>query len=205
MPLSPEEFFRNATQSRDESALRAQMSTWESFPFEVEGLRVRDLQAPHVPESPRQGEDPQSCRSCADAGRPAVWRNERWRLVARDEPSGAPLILLLGPLAHGDYGDLDDEMAEEMGRILAHVVRAVESLDHVARAHVLRFGDGSAHLHIFVVARPVGFAQLRGSFFMVWDDLLEPVPRDVRDRDAEWVGARLVETLGGSRDAAPAT
>jgi hypothetical protein len=47
-------------------------------------------------------------------------------------------------------------------------VRAIEALPHIARAHVSRWGDGGAHLHVFFLARPVGFAQLRGTFLAVW-------------------------------------
>ena len=77
-------------------------------------------------------------------------------------------------------------------------MRAVESLEHIARAHVLRWGDGSAHMHVFIAARPEGFTQLQGTFLAVWDDLLPPVPREVRDADAMRVGELLRASMGGS-------
>jgi hypothetical protein len=36
-------------------------------------------------------------------------------------------------------------------------------------------GDGGAHLHVFLLARPSGFAQLRGTYLAVWDDLLPAI------------------------------
>ena len=99
-------------------------------------------------------------------------------------PSGAPLILLLEPAAHHDLPDLPDDQAAEMGLLMVAISRAIESLPHIARAHVSRWGDGGAHLHLFFFARPAGFSQLRGTYLAIWDDLLPAVPDDQRDRDA---------------------
>jgi diadenosine tetraphosphate (Ap4A) HIT family hydrolase len=200
MPLTSDEFYENAT-SMDEDQKRRALSAlteWEPFPFESEGLRVATLRPPQIPEPPRHDEDPASCRSCAASNGLPVWQNEGWRLIALSEPSGAPLVLMLLPKMHFDIGDLPDEMAAQLGQIVVHVSRAVESLEHIARAHVSRFGDGGAHLHVFFFARPDGFVQLRGNFFTVWDDLLAPVPRAVRDADAARVGELLAASYGGS-------
>jgi hypothetical protein len=200
MPLTPDEFYENATSFDDDRRSRAlsALAEWEPFPFESEGLRAATLRSPHFPEPPRHDEDPATCRSCAASNGLPVWQNEGWRLIALPEPSGAPLVLMLLPKAHFDLGNLPDEMAAQLGQIVVHVGRAVESLEHIARAHVSRFGDGGAHLHVFFFARPEGFVQLRGNFFTVWDDLLAPVPRDVRDADAARVGELLAASYGGT-------
>ena len=44
--------------------------------------------------------------------------------------------------------DLPDEMAAELGVLTAHIVRHVQALPHISRAHVYRIGDGGAHLQI---------------------------------------------------------
>jgi len=49
-------------------------------------------------------------------------------------------------------------------------------LPHIGRVHVNKWGDGSAHLHVFFLARPEGFGQLRGSNLALWEDLLPRVP-----------------------------
>jgi hypothetical protein len=81
-------------------------------------------------------------------------------------------------------------------------VRAIEALPHIARAHVSRWGDGSAHLHVFFFARPAGFAQLRGTCLALWDDLLPAVPAAHRDRDAATVAAALA-AHGGHAQTGP--
>ena len=77
------------------------------------------------------------------------------------------------------------------------MARAVEGLEHVARAHVSRWGDGGAHLHVFFFARPVGFPRFRGTCLAIWDDLLPQMPGDVQAADARSVAAALVKTFGG--------
>ena len=76
-------------------------------------------------------------------------------------------------------------------------------LPHIARAHVSRWGDGGAHLHLFFVARPAGFSQLRGTCLAIWDDLLPPVPDDQRDQDAVSVGQALAGSYGGQAHPVP--
>lgn len=174
------------------------------------------LQPPALPEAPHRGEAGQPCEACVEAGAGdradartdaradvpdgadgEVWRDERWRLLALDL-SGAPLVLMLQPLAHHDLIDLPDDLAAELGVLSVHLARAVEALTGIARCHVMRIGDGGAHLHVFFFARPEGFGQLRGSFLVVWDDLLPPVPADVRAADAAAVAAALARSYGGA-------
>jgi diadenosine tetraphosphate (Ap4A) HIT family hydrolase len=127
-----------------------------------------------------------------------VWENARWRLALLEETSGAPLVVLLTSKAHFDLTNLTDDLAAEMGQLIVHVARAVESLPHIARAHVSRWGDGGAHLHVFFLARPEGFQQLRGTCFAIWDDLLTPVPDAVRLEDARAVGSAVEASFGGT-------
>jgi hypothetical protein len=98
---------------------------------------------------------------------------------------------------HVDLTGLSDDLASELGRLVVHIARALESLPYIARAHVSRWGDGGSHLHVFFFARPEGFVQLRGTCFAIWDDLLPPTPRDVRDADALVVARALALSYGG--------
>jgi hypothetical protein len=199
MPLTPQEFYANAMQTADTEGRMplSRLSAWEIFPFDSEGLRVVPLSKPMVPEAPRSGEAGSPCQSCASVGRGEVWEDDHWRLVTFSEPSGAPLVLMLLPKVHHDLTDLPDDLAEEFGRLIVHTAKAIESLPHVARAHVSRWGDGGAHLQVFFFARPEGFVQLRGTCFAVWDDLLPPVPRHVRDADALAVARAIAASYGG--------
>ncbi|GAA4345810.1 hypothetical protein [Angustibacter luteus] len=196
-------FYERVTAGFDaeKQAAVARMTSWGTFPFEVDGLRVAPLQPAEFPEAPRTGEGGRPCGACekAEPGTDVseVWRDERWRLIAF-EPSGAPLVMMLQPLAHHDLTDLPDDLAAEMGRLMVHIGRAVEALPGIARCHVYRIGDGGAHLHIFFFARPEGFGQLRGSFLVVWDDLLPPSPPDEVTADAAAVAAALAASYGGT-------
>jgi len=202
VPLPPDELFQRVIDaSGDDGRLApSRMTGWEIFPFERDGLRVVALEPPHLPEPPRRGEGTSPCGVC-DGLEGVVWSDEHWQLAAPAEPSGIPLVLLLFPRAHVDLGGLDDERASELGRLVVHLARAIEALPHVARAHVSRWGDGGAHLHVFFLARPAGFSQLRGSCLPIWDDLLPPTPVEVRDRDAALVAERLAAAYGGTAGA----
>jgi len=200
MPLSPDEFYANTVAAANAEGRMplSRMTAWEIFPFEPDGLRVVPLRAPALPETPRRGESGSACDSCDATGRGSVWEDERWRLITFAEPSGAPLVLMLLPKDHFDLTDLPDDLAGELGRLVVHTSRAIESLEHVARSHVSRWGDGGAHLHVFFIARPEGFVQLRGTCLAIWDDLLPRTPKDVRDADALLVARALEDSYGGT-------
>lgn len=201
MALTPEDFHARALAAADaEGRLPlGRMTEWDVSPFEREGLRVSPLRAPELPEPPRHGEDPATCRSCErrDEG---IWRDDHWRLT-RLGGVGVPLALMLHTRDHHDLADLPDERAAEHGVLLTHLARHVEALPGVARAHVARWGDGSAHLHTWLFARPEGQRQLLGSWLVVWDDLLPPYPEEVAQADAERVADALVTSYGGVRPA----
>ena len=199
MPLTPNEFYANALNATDADGRLplSRLTGWEIFPFEADGLRVVPLEKPVIPEQSRRGENGSPCDSCASIGRGEIWQDDRWRRITFSEPSGAPLVMMLLPKDHYDLTDLPDDLAAEFGRLIVHTARAIESLPNVARAHVSRWGDGGAHLHVFFFARPEGFAQLRGTCFAIWDDLLPPTPIDVRDNDALHVAQVLVTSYGG--------
>lgn len=197
MALSPEEFYRRAIAAADaEGRLPlARMTGWEVSPFEPEGLRVAPLRPPVLPEPLRQGADPSTCTSCnrRDEG---IWLDDHWRLT-RIPGVGVPLVLMLHPRDHYDLADLPDELAAELGVLSTHVVRHMQALPHVSRAHVYRIGDGGAHLHIWFFARPEGQAQLYGSWLVVWDDLLPEYPDDVAQADAAAVADALTASYRG--------
>ncbi|HEY1642569.1 MAG TPA: hypothetical protein VGG35_17885 [Streptosporangiaceae bacterium] len=198
MPMTPQEFHAHVQRAAGpDGRLRLpEMAGWETFPFETAGLQVLPLDPPVLPEPDRSGEDGQDCPACAGpAG--VIWSDENWQLQAL-LPSGAPLVLMLQTRAHYDLPGLPDPLAAELGRLIVHLSRAVEGLPHIARAHVSRWGDGGAHLHVFCFARPAGFGQLRGTCMAVWDDVLPPVPAGQHADDAATVARALAASYGGA-------
>ncbi|MFD1663568.1 hypothetical protein ACFSL4_36785 [Streptomyces caeni] len=169
-------------------------------PFEPEGRRVAPLRPPVPPEPERHGEEPANCDVCR-ARDEGIWFNERRRLV-RVTGVGVPLVLMLYSRDHHDMADLPGEMAAELGVPITHIVRRVQALAHISRAHVYRIGDGAAHLHIWFFARPEGQAHLYGSWMPVWDDLLPEHPADAADADAAAVADASVASYGGGHSAA---
>ena len=199
MALTPDEFYDHALAAADgECRLPlARMTGWDISPFEAEGLRVSPLRPPVVPEPARHGEDPADCKICRERDE-GIWFTENWRL-SRIPGVGVPLVLMLYPRDHHDMADLPDELAAELGLLTTRVVRHMQALPHISRAHVYRIGDGAAHLHLWFFARPAGQSQLYGSWLVVWDDLLPEYPSEVADADAAAVADALLASHGGSR------
>jgi hypothetical protein len=174
---------------------------WPSFPFEGE-LRVKDLAEPVDVEPPRSGEDAADCVACNTPDEAYIWVGERWRVRAMDRPTGLPMVLILECRSHLDLGDLPNLLAAELGVMTVRLERAVRSLDGVARVHVNRWGDGSAHLHMWFLARPYGRLQLRGTFLSLWDDILPVIPEPQWRQNLAHVAAWLGE-FGGRPIAEP--
>ncbi len=195
--MTPEEFSAHAAAAADVDGRLplSRMTGWDISPFEPDGLRVSPLRPPVLPEPPRHGEDPADCGSCKrrDEG---LWFDDHWRL-SRIGGVGVPLALMLHPRDHYDLADLTDELAAQMGVISTHVVRHVQALTGISRAHIYRLGDGGAHLHVWFFARPEGQAQMFGSWLVVWDDLLPEYPAELAEADAQQVAAALLASYGG--------
>ena len=178
-----------------------EFTSWPTFPFEGE-LRVKPLEEPAVEEPPRQGEDPSSCVACQAPDKAYIWVSDRWRVRALDRPTGLPMVLILESRSHLDLGDLPNLLAAELGVMTVRLERAIRSIDGVVRVHVNRWGDGSAHLHLWFLARPYGRLQLRGTFLSLWDDILPPVP-EARWRENLGLVAAWLAEFGGRPLAEP--
>ena len=187
MPETPEQIWERA-----QGNLRVPpVEEWDTWPFEGP-LRAKALEPPVEREKPRQGEGGIDCRRCTAADDDYIWTNDRWRLFALEKPSGLPVVVLLEPREHlSAPGDLAEELASELGVLISRIERAVSSIDGVGRVHVLRYGEGSDHLHIWFMGRPARLEQLRSSFAAIWDDVLPPTPEDVWRANLELVVAAL--------------
>jgi diadenosine tetraphosphate (Ap4A) HIT family hydrolase len=174
---------------------------WPSFPFEGD-LRVKQLDDPVSVEPPRRGEEDRECTACNAPDEAYIWVGERWRVRAMDRPTGLPMVLILESRSHLDLGDLPNLLAAELGVMTVRLERAIRSLDGVARVHVNRWGDGSAHLHMWFLARPHGRLQLRGTFLSLWDSILPPIPEAQWRENLAMVAAWLAE-FGGRPLAEP--
>ncbi|MFI9004939.1 hypothetical protein [Streptomyces sp. NPDC053541] len=135
------------------------------------------------PEPARSGEGgAEECPTCRKPVEEALWADEHWRVDAVGSELRLPAVVMLQPRGHYDLTDLPAERAVELGPMLQRVERAMLGLGGVARVHVNRWGDGAAHLHFWLLARPAGMLQLRGTLLPLWEELLPPVSEDVRQR-----------------------
>ncbi|GGV14999.1 hypothetical protein GCM10010495_31320 [Kitasatospora herbaricolor] len=167
------------------------VQAWDIFPFEGE-LRVKVLDEPVLPEPPRQGEaGAEECDQCARPDSDFLWTDEHWRLSGTDRPAGLPAMVLLQPRDHHDLADLPPARAAELGAMLQRTERAVLSLGGIARVHIDKWGDGAAHLHFWLIARPEGMAQLRGACLPLWNDALPPVPAEEWARTGRLIAAAM--------------
>ncbi len=165
---------------------------WETFPFDGE-LRPRALLPPVEREEPRRGAGAVDCERCAAADDEYIWTNERWRLHGL-EPAGLPVVVILESREHiAEVGDLPDDLAADLGVMLARIERAVRSVGEIGRVHVCKWGDGGEHLHWWFMARPARIPQLIGSFAAIWADILPPVPEEVWRDNLAAVKAALEE------------
>jgi hypothetical protein len=146
-------------------------------------------------------EDPTQC-SCTGPPDPRmtevlVWSNQRWQLHL-DTRMKLPIALNLGPREHCDLATVPAHLAGEMGELIVAVSAAVESLPSVGRVQLAKYGDGGAHLHLFVFGRPARMLQLRGSPLLDWEENLPPVSLEVHRANAEHVARHLITAVGGS-------
>lgn len=174
-------------------------ATWDAFPWEVlDGVMVPKVLAPPLDvATPREG-DPggKECGTCGNASSDSLlWENDGWTLrpVTR---GGLPLILMLETKEHLDFTDLSDEQASELGRLSLWIARIMESLDNIGRTHVMRIGDGGAHLHVWFIGRPDRFGQILGSFAIEYDDMLPTTPEDLWLADQKTVARKLAQHDG---------
>lgn len=190
MPETPEQLY-----ARVANALRVPpVETWDTYPFEGPAS-VRALRPPSDTDPARHGAQGIDCRSCTAPDDDYVWTNERWRLSASRKPAGLPVVVLLHPREHfAEPGDLPDELAADLGIMIAKVERAIRSIGDIGRVHVCRWGDGGEHLHWWFMARPARIPQLLGSFAAVWDEILPPTPDEIWKDNLE----RVVQSLSTS-------
>lgn len=204
MPESADEVYARvtATTGADGRLPVPDIVGWDIFPWEVaDGAVVPKSLTPPGDEPSRWGEDPtKPCHQCSgfDPAR-VVWEDEHWVLTHDGQPSGLPVVLVLHTRAHLDFGELDDDLASQFGRISARLVRITENLPHIGRMHVNRWGDGGAHFHVWFVARTRGLPGILGSYAVEWMDVLPPVPEDVWRADLHTIGVKLANWGGHAR------
>jgi diadenosine tetraphosphate (Ap4A) HIT family hydrolase len=142
-------------------------------------LEARALGPPVVPEPPRDGEHGVNCRHCASPEEPVVFSDEHWIAVLRDF---SPLlgVMLFTRDHHDSFCDLSPQLQSQFGPLAGRIERALLELGDVARVHLYRWGDGSAHFHVHFIPRPLGLLDLRWFYLPLWERRLPaPAPEQI--------------------------
>ncbi len=204
MPESAEEVYQRIIATTGDGARLPMPPSveWDIFPWEiVDGALAPKPVQPPGEEPARDGEDPEKpCRQCVgiDATR-IVWEDEHWVLTHPGEPTGLPLVLMLHTREHEDYGQLDDEIASQFGRISNRLVRIIENFPNIGRVHVSRWGDGGAHFHVWFFARTKGLMPVLGSPAAEWNDIIPAGNEDVWRADLNALATKLANWGGDAR------
>lgn len=83
-----------------------------------------------------------TCSACSPDA-PLVWEDEFWVLTADDS------ALVLTSRVHEGFGEIDDDLASQFGRISNRLVRILEGLPGAGRAELARVPEG-AHAQVRV-------------------------------------------------------
>lgn len=169
----------------------------DALPWAFESITMRPLQEMLVPEEPRRGEDdPSECPSCHPSEH-TLWADEHWQVRGGWDASGLPFMAAISPVEHWLLEDAPIEVLAGLGPVMQRISEAVKQLPEVARCHFARWNDGSAHLHLWALARPAGMMQGRGAVLAFWDDLLPPIPAVELHANLDLVARALA--AGGGR------
>lgn len=87
-----------------------------------------------------------------------------------------------------------------LGRLVVRITWAVESLEAIGRVPVNKWGDGGSHLHVFLLGRPAGLAQLRGSNLATWEEMFPRQPAELAAETLQVAVDTLVELGGRAQD-----
>ncbi len=167
------------------------MADWEVFPFERDGLTPRPLVEYADPEPDRR-KAPEDCKTCSALAHEDLVLHTGERLaVIRPGGTSLPFVANVVSRSHEVLDDLDDAGHVEMGRLIGRTYTAMRALDGVGNVHVNKWENGTGHLSVTLLARPLGVLQLRGSNLPVWADMLPPTPPEELAARAEVVRAAL--------------
>ncbi len=71
------------------------------------------------------------------------------------------------------------------------VDRAIMARGDAARVHLMRWGDGGAHFHVWFMPRPLGMLEASGPMLPLWEDVLPNLTDEAIRTAAEEVAVRM--------------
>ena len=140
---------------------------------------VKELAPPVVPEPPRNGEGGTECGACLDdvPEERRVYRDELFRVHAIEGFALAGTCLVVANRHVDGLTGLNEQELAAFGPLMARLSKALEDRPagapgfgdgRVGRVHVHLWNDGGAHFHAWLVPRPLGYLDMRGSYLVEW-------------------------------------
>jgi len=168
----------------------------EGLPWAFDEVSMRPLEEFLVPEAPRGGEvDPSTCRTCEPHPN-VIWQDDLWQVSAGWEAGGLPFLGAIAPREHWLLENAPHDVLAAYGPLMQRISNAVKRIPGVARCHFARWNDGSAHLHLWALARPAGMMQGRGAGLAFWDEILPPMPEEMAREHIDIVAHALAADGG---------
>ncbi|GAA2960662.1 hypothetical protein [Streptomyces enissocaesilis] len=172
--------------------------TGDTSPVKGE-MRVKPLQAPVLPEPPRDGEDgPEDRGVCGRPVEDVLGADEHGRVDMAPGSSGLlglPALVMLQPRGPYDLSDLPAGRAAGVGPMLQRVERAIMPLGGIARVHLSK-GGGGARLRFWLPGRPAGMMRLRKTALSLREGLLPKVSDEKRRSTNRRIAATLAADGG---------
>ncbi|NUR94440.1 MAG: hypothetical protein HOV67_04180 [Kribbellaceae bacterium] len=167
----------------------------------AEPLVALEPQPRVIPEPPRAGEPGGApCGLCdwladfehSDHEKP-IWYDDNW-VLCRATGVTIPGVVWLASRAHHDsFADLPDNLLHSYAPVVARIERAILGLGDIARVHVYRWGDGSAHFHIWFFPRPLGMLEAKREMLALWANVLPEAPKEAVANAEAKIAAALAE------------
>jgi hypothetical protein len=165
-----------------------------------DAVTMKVLEPMLVPEEPRGGAlDRAQCHHCKPSEH-TIWADDTWHVNAGFMAMSIPFIAGFAPNEHCTLGTAPMDVLASLGPLMQRLSAAVKAIPGVARAHFARWGDGSEHFHMWVLARPLGMMQGRGAMLAFWDDVLPEMPEELQAEHIRIVAEALA---GGGGAASP--
>jgi diadenosine tetraphosphate (Ap4A) HIT family hydrolase len=148
------------------------------FPW-LRDLSLKPVPPLAIPEPARSGETKDDCGSCRHDDDGYLWTDDSWRLWPMTSFPLRGCVMLESRVHVDSFADMSPELLAALGPVTARIERAVLSIGDVGRVHVARWGDGSAHFHLWFLPRPLGAMHMRGSGLVPWVEAQDPTPDSV--------------------------
>lgn len=110
-----------------------------------------------------------------------MYRDALWRAFVLGDIAFAGATMLVARRHVDGVTGLNAEELASFGPVVARLSKALEERPagapgfgdgRVGRVHVHLWNDGGAHLHVWLIPRPLGYLDLRGSVLVEWEETL---------------------------------